>query len=870
MKSQRQWGLDLVGFTQRKKKIFSMLIAFITAVACFAPVIGHTTTAYADQSVNTSTETDSYPNGIKGEYNPLGINAGVGISTNDITGEAEKTVLKNFNQFTVENDLKPEYWYDSNHNFRMSDNAKKMLTFASKNHLVVYGHVLAWYSQTPDWFFQADENCQDTDGSPDNGSTTCPLASKEVLLQRQQTFIKNVAEAISNYVGPFGSSTNPVKAYDVVNESISDSESPETNGMRNSLWYQITGEEYIDDSFTWANEYMNNTYAEKGSSHPVKLFINDYGDDGAAKRSRYVALIQRMVDRKVPFDGIGHQTHVSLSTNTDDIKAAIDAMRKFGKKQAITELDVGTGTPVTPQKLVEQGRFYYRVNQIIHEEKDQLFSVTVWDLTDATSWRASDGSPCLFNADLSIKPAYIGYIGDEGNLPADIKSTTAFKADTNLDSALPSDKTTPGSGSPWDRLPHTSFAKTTGAVTGEFLPYWNDGKMTVYVSIKDATNTGNDKLVVTTDSGRYDIARSTGKVSTQTGASTQVVTARVVNQKDGSGYQAVIQVPISASDMSRSYTDFNIQGVDGTTGTVNGWNAENVMGNISPLQQTLGYVEAMQLSQKTAAPQVDANPSAAVWSSITPVSLDEVTDGSPLATGTAKVMWKDDTLYVLVNVVDPYIDTSASSPWEQDSVEVYIDRGNTKSASYSDSTQQIRVSADGLVSYGSGASTEIQQSLVKTAATRTKNGYAVEMAIDLGKARAGNYEGVDFQINDAKGGSRIGIRNWANPTGDGYATPAHWGVLRLVESASRDTGGDGSDANSADAGKNTAGRGEAAGNQASKPSEAAGNQASKPSEPVRVLAKTGVDMTPLIAAVVVMAALGSALLTLRLRSVHMR
>ena len=192
-------------------------------------------------------------------------------------------------------------------------------------------------------------------------------------------------------------------------------------------------------------------------------------------------------------------------------------------------------------------------------------------------------------------------------------------------------------------------------------------------------------------------------------------------------------------------------------------------------------------------PVVDADTSALAWSTSESVSLDEVTDGSPQATATAKVAWKDNTLHVLVDVVDPDINTTASSPWEQDSVEVYIDRGNTKSASYSDLTQQIRVSADGLVTYGSGASTEVQESMVRTAAARTSTGYAVEMSIDMGEAAAGDYAGVDFQISDASGGSRIGIRNWANLTGDGYATPAHWGVLRLVEPASDDSNDDNGD-----------------------------------------------------------------------------
>jgi endo-1,4-beta-xylanase len=36
-------------------------------------------------------------------------------------------------------------------------------------------------------------------------------------------------------------------------------------------------------------------------------------------------------------------------------------------------------------------------------------------------------------------------------------------------------------------------------------------------------------------------------------------------------------------------------------------------------------------------------------------------------------------------------------------------------------------------------------------------------------------------VNDASNGTRTAIRNWADPTGAGYQSTAHWGVGRLVE-----------------------------------------------------------------------------------------
>ena len=195
----------------------------------------------------------------------------------------------------------------------------------------------------------------------------------------------------------------------------------------------------------------------------------------------------------------------------------------------------------------------------------------------------------------------------------------------------------------------------------------------------------------------------------------------------------------------------------------------------------------MKVPADAQAPVVDADPSDPVWAEANEVPVDKVTAAtpSPEATATAKTLWSDGKLYVLMEVTDADIDLTNSNPWEKDSVEVYIDRGNTKRGQYTNDIQQIRVSADGAeLSFGSGASEDVQKSMVQTAGTIVDGGYVVEMAIDLGTAEAGTFEGVDFQINDAKNGARIGIRNWADPTGAGYQTASHWGVLRLLADSS--------------------------------------------------------------------------------------
>ncbi|WP_054740268.1 endo-1,4-beta-xylanase [Cellulosilyticum ruminicola] len=82
-----------------------------------------------------------------------------------------------------------------------------------KNNVVVRGHVFTWHSQTPNWFFK--ENFSKDPAAPN--------ASKEVMLQRLENYIKSVFETVQKeYLDV------EFYAWDIVNEAIN----PDTpNGM---------------------------------------------------------------------------------------------------------------------------------------------------------------------------------------------------------------------------------------------------------------------------------------------------------------------------------------------------------------------------------------------------------------------------------------------------------------------------------------------------------------------------------------------------------------------------------------------------------------------------------------------------------------
>ncbi|SDN31676.1 endo-1,4-beta-xylanase [Actinomyces ruminicola] len=338
---------------------------------------------------------------------------GAAVTANTVQGDSLELLNQHFNQVTPENFMKPEAWYNDDHSF-VTENAEAdaVMDWAQAGGGRVYGHVLVWHSQTPDWLFQHE------DGTFLSGDSE---ADRQELRERMRTHINNVAKYLSDKYGLFGSDTNPLVAFDVVNEVITDGPSPETDGLRNSYWYQILGEEFIDDAFIYANEAFNSTYAAPGADHPVTLFINEYntqyGTDASSKTGRYHALIERLVDRGVPIDGVGHQFHAWLDDDVEGFGAAMSAFDDLPLVQAVTELDVPTrtGTPVDTQTLLDQGRFYQRLFEMFAEQdaKRDLFSVTLWGLVDSGSWRFYEGDPLLFDPYYHGKWGYAAAVGQE-------------------------------------------------------------------------------------------------------------------------------------------------------------------------------------------------------------------------------------------------------------------------------------------------------------------------------------------------------------------------------------------------------------------------------------------------------------------------
>ncbi|MEK5639599.1 1,4-beta-xylanase [Paenibacillus rhizosphaerae] len=168
----------------------------------------------------------------------------------------------------------------------------------------------------------------------------------------------------------------------------------------------------------------------------------------------------------------------------------------------------------------------------------------------------------------------------------------------------------------------------------------------------------------------------------------------------------------------------------------------------------------------------------AVWNQAAAMPVNRYQMAWQGATGTAKALWDDHNLYVLIQVSDTQLDKSSANAWEQDSVEVFLDENNAKTTFYQDDDGQFRINFDNETSFNPPKIADGFESATKAAGTN----YTVEMKIPLKTVTPANQLklGFDAQVNDAKDGARQSVAAWNDTTGNGYQDPSVFGVLTLT------------------------------------------------------------------------------------------
>ncbi|TWT78339.1 Endo-1,4-beta-xylanase A precursor [Posidoniimonas polymericola] len=329
-------------------------------------------------------------------------------------------VTTQFNSIAPENDLKwalihPQAGPDG---YQWGP-ADAFVEFGERHGMYLVGHTLVWHSQTPLWVFQGDgplinnsQAAEQTEAGEESSEPRGrrfrrpglegPRATREQLLARMRDHIHTV---VSRYRGR-------IKAWDVVNEALSDRGE---EVLRESLWREIIGPDYIAKAFEYAHE----------ADPDAVLRYNDYGLEDPAKRRKLIKLVRSLKAEGAPVMAIGTQAHLNVSSASfENMDRTLTELETLGLPIHVTELDINsarrgqrnTGADISGNVAATEGGLvdeadrrlaeaYEDVFRAFLKHREKLDVVTFWGANDANSWR-SRGRPLLFDGASRPKPAF--------------------------------------------------------------------------------------------------------------------------------------------------------------------------------------------------------------------------------------------------------------------------------------------------------------------------------------------------------------------------------------------------------------------------------------------------------------------------------
>lgn len=717
--------------------------------------------------------------------------AGTAIMSSEIKDDTlMELVEKHFNAVTLGNELKPDALFNyqigqsvectpitfkgkelkvpvvndkkENLDFSRADEMlDKILEWNAanpNNKIRVRGHVLVWHSQTPEWFFHEDYN------------VAKPYVDKETMNRRLEWFISSVFD---HYFGKAanGKYDGLFYGWDVVNEAVngntyrddkvtsdaSDTSTSDTRHGSNSMWWRVyQSNEFIINAFKYADQY---------APKDVELYYNDFGETDNTKCEGIVKLINDVKSvKEARLDAFGMQAHY----NVDGFSAA--QFKSVAKKYAaaagkvqLTELDFKAsstydGTAATKEseytKMAYCHKNLYEAIKALKKEGTNVSGLTVWGVIEPNSWLHSQSDlgggasgsaqcPLLFDGNYKAKPAYWAYVDATKLQPAIQKVTITEAKDGNIAGE--------------------TYTIDQGAVQAEFIPVWDADGLTVQVKVKDTTVNDADAVTVYVDPDN-----SASDITPH-----KVTVARTAAAAIAGGYQATVKVSMKGLKVAQQISLDVVVNNDGETGSFNDLTGKQESSSkyyaVATMKPGIEKIPYGTIS-------VDADADAA-WGNAVNIPLT-INKGSE-ASANAKVLWDDDNLYVYATVKDAVLDKTGAQTHEQDSLEVFIDEDNGKTASYGEDDKQYRINYNNEQSFNGK---KCLAENVKSATKTIDGGYVVEAAFkwtDI-KPANGTKIGLEFQINDAKGGKRIGTLSWYDETGMGWSGSNVYGTVELT------------------------------------------------------------------------------------------
>ena len=726
--------------------------------------------------------------------------AGTAIMSSEISDDTLMALVKkHFNAVTFGNELKPDALFNyqigqsvdsttitfqgkelkvpvvndkqENLDFSRADAMlDKILEWNNANpndKIRVRGHVLVWHSQTPEWFFHEDYD------------VAKPYADKETMNRRLEWFIFSVFD---HYFGKAanGKYDGLFYGWDVVNEAVngntyrddkvisdaSDTSTSDTRHGSNSMWWRVyKSNEFIINAFKYANKYAPND---------VELYYNDFGETDNTKCEGIVKLINDVKSADgTRLDAFGMQAHYNVDGfSAAQFKSVAKKYAQAAGKVQLTELDFKAsstydGTAATKEseytKMAYCHKNLYEAIKALKEEGTNVSGITVWGVIEPNSWLHSQSDlgggasgsaqcPLLFDGNYKAKPAYWAYVDATKLQPAIQKVTITEAKDGNIAGE--------------------TYTIDQGAVQAEFIPVWDADGLTVQVKVKDTTVNDADAVTVYVDPDN-----SASDITPH-----KVTVARTAAAAIAGGYQATVKVSMKGLKVAQQISLDVVVNNDGETGSFNDLTGKQESSSkyyaVATMKPGIEKIPYGTIS-------VDADADAA-WGNAVNIPLT-INKGSE-ASANAKVLWDDDNLYVYATVNDAVLDKTGAQTHEQDSLEVFIDEDNGKTASYGEDDKQYRINYNNEQSFNGK---KCLAENVKSATKTIVGGYVVEAAFkwtDI-KPANGTKIGLELQINDAKGGKRIGTLSWYDETGMGWSGSNVYGTVELTGKTGSNGGG---------------------------------------------------------------------------------
>ena len=724
--------------------------------------------------------------------------AGTAIMLSEISDDTlMELVEKHFNAVTFGNELKPDALF----NYQIDGNSvpTKTITFEGEELQVpivndagdsldfsradamadkilawnnahpdqkirIRGHVLVWHSQTQEWFFH------------ENYDITKPYVNKETMNRRLEWFISSVFD---HYFGEAanGKYDGLFYGWDVVNEAVigntyrtdkvsaAESLSEIRHGNNSSWWHVYESNEFIINAFKYANHY---------APANVELYYNDFGETDNTKCEGIVKLINDVKSAEgTRLDAFGMQAHYNVDGfSAAQFKSVAKKYAQAAGKVQLTELDFKAsstydGTAATKEseytKMAYCHKNLYEAIKALKKEGTNVSGITVWGVIEPNSWLHSQSDlgggasgsaqcPLLFDGNYKAKPAYWAYVDASQLKPAIQKVTITEAKDGNIAGE--------------------TYTIDQGEVQAEFIPVWDADGLTVQVKVKDTTVNDADAVTVYVDP-----ENSASDITPD-----KVTVARTAAAAIAGGYQATVKVSMKNLKVAQQISLDVVVNNDGKTGSFNDLTGKQESSSkyyaVATMKPGIEKIPYGTIS-------VDGDADAA-WGNAVNIPLT-INKGSE-ASANAKVLWDDDNLYVYATIKDAALDKTGAQTHEQDSLEVFIDEDNGKTASYGEDDKQYRINYNNEQSFNGK---KCLAGNVKSATKTIDGGYVVEAAFkwtDI-KPANGTKIGLEFQINDAKDGKRIGTLSWYDETGMGWSGSNVYGTVELTGKTGSNGGG---------------------------------------------------------------------------------